>query len=98
MLLVCSGSVDRFNLEDFYGAGHIASHFERGGQYVLTDAAIAAVLFYRGCDASTALGASRVGRMMQAHDLQDEIDCAARFDVLDVVPVLSNGRLQLVEA
>ncbi len=98
VLLVCSGSVDRFNLEDFYGAGHIASHFERGGRYALTDAALASVLFYRGCDASTALGASRVGRMMQAHDLQEEIDCAARFDVLDVVPVLNNGRLQLVDA
>ncbi len=98
VLLVCAGSLDRFNLEDFYGAGHIASHFERGGQYALTDAALAAMLVYRSCDASTALGASRVGRMMQAHDLQDEIDCAARFDVLDVVPVLNNGRLQLVQA
>lgn len=98
VVLVCSGSVDRFNLEDFYGAGHLAAHFEQGGGYCLTDAALAAVLLYRGCDAPTALGASRVGRMMQAHDLQDEIDCAARFDVLDVVPVLENGRLQLVGA
>ena len=98
VLLVCAGSMDRFNLEDFYGAGHIAAHFERSGSYSLTDAALAALLFYRGCDAGTALGASRVGRMMRAHDLQHEIDCAAQFDILDVVPELSNGRLQLVTA
>ena len=98
VLLVCSGSVDRFNLEDFYGAGHIASHFELGGQYAFTDAALAAVLLFRSCDASTSFGNSRVGRMMQAHDLQDEIDCAARLDVLDVVPVLNNGHLRLVGA
>ncbi len=98
VLLVCSGSVGRFNLEDFYGAGHLAAHFERDGRYALTDAAMAALLLYRGCDAATALGASRVGRMMQAHDLQQEVDCAAQFDTLDVVPRLDNGRLQLVAA
>lgn len=98
VLLVCSGSVDRFNLEDFYGAGHIAAHFDRTGGYALTDAALAAMMFYRSCDADTALGASRVGRMMQAHALQEEIDCAAQFDVLDVVPELRDGRLQLVAA
>lgn len=96
VLIVCSGSVDRFNLEDFYGAGHLAAHFERAGNYSLTDAALAALLLYRGCDAQTALGASRVGRMMQAHDLQHEIDCAAQSDTLDVVPELRNGCLQLV--
>lgn len=98
VLLLCSGSVGRFNLEDFYGAGHLVAHFERDGNYTLTDAASAALLLYRGCDAATALGASRVGRMMQAHDLQHEVDCAAQFDTLEVVPRLRNGRLQLVAA
>lgn len=98
VLLVCSGSVGRFNLEDFYGAGHLVAHFEREGRYLLTDAAMAALLLYRGCDAGTALGASRVGRMMRAHALQPEIDRAAQIDMLDVVPRLDNGRLQLVAA
>jgi 2-phosphosulfolactate phosphatase len=96
VLLVCSGSVDRFNLEDFYGAGHMAAHFDRGGNYALTDAALAALLFYRGCDVGTALGESHVGRMMKAYDLQHEIDCAAQLDTLDVIPELSNGCLKLV--
>lgn len=98
VLLVCSGSMNRFNLEDFYGAGHIASHFEKYGGYSMTDAALAALLFHRGCDAATALGASRVGRLMRSHDMQDEVDCAARFDVMDVVPELHQGRLRQVAA
>jgi 2-phosphosulfolactate phosphatase len=98
VLLVCSGSVDRFNLEDFYGAGHLIGHFERSGNYELTDAALAALLLRRGCDAQTALGASRVGRMMKTHALQHEVDCAAQADTLDVVPRLDDGRLHLVAA
>jgi 2-phosphosulfolactate phosphatase len=98
VLLVCSGSVDRFNLEDFYGAGHLADHFERSGHYDLTDAALAAMLLRRGCDAQTALDASRVGRMMTAHALQHEVDCASQADTLDVVPRLDDGRLHLVAA
>jgi 2-phosphosulfolactate phosphatase len=98
ILLVCSGSTDRFNLEDFYGAGHLVGHFERSGNYELTDAALAAMLLRRGCDAQTALGASRVGQMMKAHALQHEVDCAARADTLDVVPRLDDGRLHLVAA
>jgi 2-phosphosulfolactate phosphatase len=96
VLLLCAGSVDSFNLEDFYGAGHIAAHFERTGGYALTDAALAAVLLYRGCDASTTLRASRVGRIMQSHGLQHEVDCAAQFDTHDVVPELNDGCLRLV--
>ena len=96
VLLVCSGSVDRFNLEDFYGAGHIAAHFERGGNYSLTDAAMAALLLYRGCDVDTALRASRGGRLIRQHDLQHEIDCVTQLDSHDVVPVLSNGCLRQV--
>jgi len=95
VLLLCSGSFGRFNLEDFYAAGHIAAHFERSGHYALTDAALAAALLYRGCDAREALRGSRVGRMMEAHDLQHEVDCAAQIDTLTVVPELRDGRLRL---
>lgn len=98
VLLLCAGSVDSFNLEDFYGAGHIASHFERIGGYALTDAALAAVLLCRHSDALATLRASRVGRIMQAHGLQHEVDCAARFDAHDIVPELSGGCLRLAAA
>lgn len=98
VLLLCSGSVDSFNLEDFYGAGHIAAHFERIGGYSPTDAALAAILLCRSCDAPTTLRASRVGRIMQAHGLQHEVDCAAQFDTHDVVPELNDGCLRLAAA
>ena len=98
VLLVCSGSVDRFNLEDFYGAGHFAEHFGRSGNYQLSDAALAATLLRRHCDATTVLSMAKVGRMMIEHDLRDEIDCAAQTDVLDVVPKLGDGCLRRVEA
>lgn len=98
VLLVCSGSADRFNLEDFYGAGHLVGHFEHSGNYELTDAALAAMLLRRGCDAQTVLNASRIGRMMKAHALQHEVDCAAQTDTLNVVPRLDDGRLHLVAA
>ena len=98
VLLLCAGSVDSFNLEDFYGAGHIAAHFDRIGGYSPTDAALAAILLCRNCDAPTALHASRVGRIMQAHGLKHEVDCAAQFDTHLVVPELSDGCLQLAEA
>ncbi|WP_213949217.1 2-phosphosulfolactate phosphatase [Luteibacter sp. dw_328] len=98
VLLVCAGSMNHFNLEDFYGAGHLAAHFERSGHYKLSDAALAALLLYRGCDAGTALGQSRVGRMMRAHGLQHEVDYAAQSDTLAVVPELLNGCLRAVVA
>lgn len=98
VLLVCSGSMNRFNLEDFYGAGHLASHFEREGGYAMSDAALAALFFHRSSNADTVLGASRVGRMLHSQDLQDELDCVARFDVLEVVPELRHGCLLQVAA
>jgi len=94
VLIVCSGSVGRFNLEDFYGAGHLVSHFDtqRSG-YELNDAATAAMLLHRSCDARTALLSSRVGKMMCERSLQDEVEYAARQDCLDVVARLEGDQL-----
>lgn len=93
VLLVCSGSVDRFNLEDFHGAGHIIEHLLRLHSYRLTDAAHAALHAYRGCDSRSALFASRVGRLMNEHALGDEVEFACRSDSVDAVPMLVDGRL-----
>jgi len=94
VLIVCSGSVGRFNLEDFYGAGHLVAHFMSYAAYDCNDAATAAMLLYRGCDARTALLTSRVGGMMQQRSLQHEVEYAAQLDVLDVVPRLEGNRLR----
>jgi 2-phosphosulfolactate phosphatase len=93
VVIVCSGTLDRFNLEDFHGAGHIIDHLMKIGGYTLTDAAHAAVYAYHGCDSRTALFASRVGQIMQSHGLADEVDYACQQDIVDVVPTLVSGRL-----
>jgi 2-phosphosulfolactate phosphatase len=98
VLVVCSGSVGHFNLEDFYGAGHIISHFGKFPGYRLNDAAMAAWLLYRGCDSQTALLSSRVGKMMLKRSLRHEVEYAARRDTLDIVACLQGDRLTRVAA
>jgi 2-phosphosulfolactate phosphatase len=94
VLIICAGSVGRFNLEDFYGAGHLVSHFNRQRSgYLLNDAAMAATLLHRGCDARTALLSSRVGRLMCERSLQDEVEYAACHDRLPVVARLEGDRV-----
>lgn len=93
ILLVCSGSVDRFNVEDFHGAGHIIAHLTKLHDFQMTDAAQAALHCYRGCDTHTALFASRVGRMMSGHGLAEEVSYACESDSVDVVPRWIDGRL-----
>jgi len=94
VLLVCSGSVDSFNLEDFYGAGHLVSHFTRRNSGLeLSDSARAARMLHDGADAMACLSASRVGRMMRERGLEREVEWAARKDHLAVVPELRGGRI-----
>lgn len=93
VLIVCSGSADNFNLEDFYGAGHLVSLFlQRGGErYEMTDAARAALLLYQRADAWDCLSKARVGRMMLSRGLENEIRFAAQTDRFTVVSRLVNG-------
>ena len=98
VLIVCSGSVGNFNLEDFYGAGHLVGHFEGQGGYELNDAARAAKLLRRGYDARTVLMGSRVGLMMQARGLCGEVEYCAQLDILNVVARLEGGALRKVSS
>jgi 2-phosphosulfolactate phosphatase len=100
VLVVCSGSVGNFNLEDFYGAGHLVDHFEKqgGGGYELNDAARAAKLVRRGYSAVEVLMGSRVGLMMQAKGLAHEVEYCAQLDILDVVARLDGTSLRRVSS
>lgn len=96
ILIVCSGSVGNFNLEDFYGAGHFVDHFQKHGDYELNDAARGAKLVRRGYDARTVLMESRVGLMMQAKGLANEVEYCAQLDILEVVARLDGDALRTV--
>lgn len=95
ILIVCSGSADNFNLEDFYGAGYLVSLFRRRSTRTdFSDAALAAELLHDHCDGLDALRRARVGRMMLARRLDDEVAFAAQESRYDVVPRLQNGALR----
>jgi len=96
VLIVCAGSGANFNFEDFYGAGYLVEKLaDLLGAADLSDAAKAARGIYRHARAPEALLDSRVGRMMIARGLVEEVRFACRFDAFPVVPALSGGRLTL---
>jgi 2-phosphosulfolactate phosphatase len=95
VLIVCSGSGNNFNFEDFYGAGYFVECFaphERD----LSDAAKAALALYRHARAPQALLDCRVGRMMVSRGLAREVEFACQRDAFPVVPALEDGRVRLV--
>jgi 2-phosphosulfolactate phosphatase len=96
VLIVCSGSAGNFNLEDFYGAGHFVTHFEKHGSYELNDAARAARLVRQAHAAPAVLMGSRVGLMMQAKGLTHEVEYCAQLDILNVVARLEGSALKTV--
>jgi 2-phosphosulfolactate phosphatase len=96
VLILCSGSIGMFNLEDFYGAGHFVELFAAQGSYQLNDGARGARLLRRAYDPRTVLTGSRVGLMMRDKGLLDEVEYCAQFDLLDVVARLEQGVLRRV--
>ena len=99
VLLVCSGSGNNFNLEDFWGAGCFVERFAGllGAAADLSDSAKAARALYRQARAPDALLDCRVGRMMAAMGLGHEVEFACREDAFPIVPVLLQGRLRLLD-
>jgi 2-phosphosulfolactate phosphatase len=97
VLIVCSGSGNNFNFEDFYGAGYFVERFAEllGGAADFSDAAKAARMVYRDARAPEALLDCRVGRMMVAKGLAREVEFACRLDAFPVVPILQQGKLKL---
>jgi len=97
VLIVCSGSADNFNLEDFYGAGYFVSLFrQRLADADFSDAALAAELLHDHSEGLEVLRRSRVGRMMLTRGLDDEVAFAARESSYDVVVCLKQGVLRPV--
>lgn len=98
VLIVCAGSANNFNFEDFYGAGCLVERFaERlGAAADFSDAAKAALALYRHARVPDALLDCRVGRMMVSKGLRHEVEFACREDAFGVIPALERGRLRTV--
>jgi 2-phosphosulfolactate phosphatase len=98
VLIVCAGSANNFNFEDFLGAGAFVERFAEslGGAADFSDAARAALSVHRQSRLPGALLECRVGRMMVRRGLAHEVEFACRLDEFPVVPVLEDGRLRLV--
>jgi 2-phosphosulfolactate phosphatase len=96
VLIVCSGSANNFNLEDFVGAGAFVARFRDvlGEGADFSDAAKAALATYRGAKLPQTLLDCRVGRLMARKSLVHEVEFACREDEYDIIPVLENGRLR----
>jgi 2-phosphosulfolactate phosphatase len=97
VLIVCSGSGNNFNFEDFYGAGCFIERFaERLGDAAdFSDAAKAARVVYRGARAPQALLDCRLGRMMAAKGLAREVEFACRVDAFPIIATLEQGRVRV---
>lgn len=98
VLIVCAGSANNFNFEDFLGAGAFVERFASllGAGADLSDAARAALALYRASALPQALLDCRVGRMMARRGLASEVEFACRVDAFPVLPVLDSGRLRLL--
>ena len=100
ILIVCSGSNDQFNIEDFYGAGYFVETFlnhHRGNDLGLTDSAKAAQLFHGSGSAIDLLNTSRVGKMLNDRSWSEELVFAAQKDIYPVVPYLTpEGKVELI--
>ncbi|PLT28221.1 2-phosphosulfolactate phosphatase [Peribacillus deserti] len=97
IMVICSGNSSGFSLEDFYGAGHFIDCLQENGAHdlELTDAAKAALFFYRGNRERPheILSQSRVGQMLEAYGMKDDLELAASIGISKVVPLLRAGKV-----
>ena len=91
VLIVCSGSQNKFNLEDFYGAGQLIDLFKKKStsEINLTDSALASLQVYKSDSPYKILKQSRVGQMMLKKKLDHEIKFAAQENIYTVIPKLN---------
>ncbi len=93
VIILCAGSVGRFNLEDFVDAGHFLQHVlgTASGHWGLSDCSLAALELYARGEPLEYLRRCRVGRLICEFGLEEELVYASQTDVLDVVPKLTDG-------
>lgn len=104
-MLVCSGSSNAFNLEDLYGAGSFIENLIRSGDqhgitWNMSDAAIAALHFYKGNEKNgeALLKSSRVGYNLVQKGFGDEVTYIMQKNSCPVIPKLNGESLLVVNS
>ncbi|MBM7703740.1 2-phosphosulfolactate phosphatase [Metabacillus iocasae] len=98
IVIICAGNSGEVSLEDLYGAGDFIHSLlnDHHSTYELTDAATAALSFYKGCSkAYDVLSSSRVGRLLKRYDALEELVFAAKKGTMNVVPILQGEKIVL---
>lgn len=97
VVLVCSSSMEKFCLEDFYGAGYFLDCLVNpsASDWEMTDSAKTALFFYRGNieDSAQILKQARVGEQLTASGREADVRYVARRGVFSAVPCLSGQTL-----
>jgi 2-phosphosulfolactate phosphatase len=102
LVVVCAGSAGALNLEDFYAAGCVVDRLLADRRWALdpargvSDTALAAHATFRGSDAWTALGRSRIGRIVRGArgaDGDNEIRHASAIDASTLVAMSRGDRV-----
>ena len=101
--IVCAGTMGAFALDDAVAAGVIVQDIvatieSRGGEYHLTEAAVAAVQLRSSYpDLVTPLQNSVAGRLLARLGTHDDVPFCARLDSSTTVPILRPGAQLMVE-
>ncbi|WP_157711501.1 2-phosphosulfolactate phosphatase [Pseudomonas sp. PB120] len=97
IVLVCSGSAGRVNLEDLYLAGYLVEQLEITcpGTWTLSDTChIARSVYGQYYDSPhDCLMQSQLGVRLCKEDMFDEVEYSARLGLLDIVPHLQGNHL-----
>jgi len=95
ILLVCAASKDKFNIEDFAGAGMVASILTQAAQqrFCLSDSAVASITIAKSSPLNELLMYSRVGNVVAKLNLSADTELSSKQDYFPVVPKYLNGRL-----
>ena len=94
VVIVCAGVGTGFALEDFYGAGYVASLLEARARYRLTDVARAASLVSDRAEAAECVFDTYTGRMLTERGLATDLRECARKGTAQAVPIFRDGRIR----
>ena len=99
ILIICSGSIGRPNLEDTFGAGYFINLLRKklvhSKKTVFSDAALISEYLFKSNQNETMklFHESRVGQIMLERKLDNELVYASKFDEYNIVTKYEKGHI-----